>query len=105
MIGSTVSFTWLDGMSAGFDGAALPATCSAFLHSFASWRFCLASSSMPFAGMPIQIRPNVGFSKRWAPVVVPTRSNRWMRFFQRSAMCESSFSLVKIVSLLPSSQL
>jgi hypothetical protein len=80
MIGSIFSTTFVEGMSAGFvfgtGVATMPRSCSAFLHSLASWRFSLASSSMPFDGMPIQIRPNVVFSKRDAPVVVPMRSSR-----------------------------
>ena len=108
MIGSIFSTTFVDGMSAGLvfgTGVATMRSCSAFMHSLANWRFSLASSSMPLEGMPIQIRPNVVFSKRAAPVVVPIFSSRWMRFFQRNAICESSLSFVKMVSLLPSSQL
>jgi hypothetical protein len=37
-------------------------SCSAFLHSFASWRLYLESSSIPLEGMPIHTSPKFVFS-------------------------------------------
>jgi hypothetical protein len=79
--------------SGATSAAATPAFAASFVcsaHCGIRWPaggLCLESSSMPLAGMPIQIRPYNLFSKRCAPVVVPhARQAVQIASFQRSAM-------------------